>query len=146
MNPATRYLSTSMALALVATSYFVLQPRAERPGPPRPSPALSAPRPDPIVQATGSPTFLAVAVRLRAIAVKERGNLIAAYQLRYVTTGATGRSKLSEVQAYGSDATVSATGTVTGSSSFAPYRFRYVSTPPVWRVGSSWRARAFVAV
>ena len=45
MNPAARYLSTSVALALVATTYFVLQPRAERPGPPRPSPALSAPRP-----------------------------------------------------------------------------------------------------
>ena len=44
MNPATRYLSTSMALALVATTYFVFQPRPERPGPPRPSPALSAPR------------------------------------------------------------------------------------------------------
>jgi hypothetical protein len=45
MNPAARYLSTSVALALVATTYFVLQPRAERPGPPRPSPTLSAPRP-----------------------------------------------------------------------------------------------------
>ncbi len=45
MNPAVRALSTSVALALVATTYFVLQPRAERPPPPRPSPTLSAPRP-----------------------------------------------------------------------------------------------------
>jgi hypothetical protein len=45
MTLAVRYLSTSVALALAATTYFVLQPRAERPAPPRPSPALSAPRP-----------------------------------------------------------------------------------------------------
>ena len=47
MNPAVRALSTSVALALAATTYFVLQPRAESPGPPRPSSALSAPRPMP---------------------------------------------------------------------------------------------------
>jgi hypothetical protein len=45
MKPAVRYVSTSVALALVATTYFVLQPRPDRPGPPRPSAALSAPRP-----------------------------------------------------------------------------------------------------
>lgn len=45
MNAVVRHLSTSVAVALVATTYFVLQPRTERPGPPRPSPALSAPRP-----------------------------------------------------------------------------------------------------
>ena len=44
MNPAVRYLSTSVALALVATTYFVFQPRAERPGPPRPLSVGSAPR------------------------------------------------------------------------------------------------------
>ena len=45
MSPAVRSLSTSVALALVATTYFVLQPRPERPASPRPAAAVSAPRP-----------------------------------------------------------------------------------------------------
>ena len=43
MSPSARYLSTSLALALVATGYFLLQARTERLAPPRP--ALSAQRP-----------------------------------------------------------------------------------------------------
>lgn len=45
MNPPARYVSTSLALALVAAGYFLLQARMERPGPPRPAPPLAAPRP-----------------------------------------------------------------------------------------------------
>lgn len=45
MNPPVRSLSAALALVIVATAYFVLQARIERPGPPRPAPALSAARP-----------------------------------------------------------------------------------------------------
>ena len=45
MNPQVRSLAATLAVVLVAAAYFVFQARMERPGPPRPAPALSAPRP-----------------------------------------------------------------------------------------------------
>jgi hypothetical protein len=45
MNPHVRSLSAALALVIVAAAYFVFQARTERPGPPRPAPALSAARP-----------------------------------------------------------------------------------------------------
>jgi hypothetical protein len=45
MNPHVRSLSAALALVIVAAAYFVFQARIERPGPPRPAPALSAARP-----------------------------------------------------------------------------------------------------
>ncbi len=45
MNPHVRSLSATLTVVLVAAAYFVFQTRVERPGPPRPAPALSAARP-----------------------------------------------------------------------------------------------------
>lgn len=45
MNPHARSLAATLAVVLVAVAYFVYQTRIERPGPPRPAPALSAARP-----------------------------------------------------------------------------------------------------
>jgi hypothetical protein len=45
MSPHVRSLSAALALVIVAVAYFVFQARMERPGPPRPAPALSAARP-----------------------------------------------------------------------------------------------------
>ena len=45
MNPHARSLSATLAVVLVAAAYFVFQARMDRPGPPRPAPALSAARP-----------------------------------------------------------------------------------------------------
>jgi hypothetical protein len=45
MNPHLRYLSATLALVAVATAYFVLQGRGERPAPRLPTPVMSAARP-----------------------------------------------------------------------------------------------------
>ena len=45
MNPRLRYLSATLALVAVATAYFVLQSRSERPAPRLPTTVLSAARP-----------------------------------------------------------------------------------------------------
>lgn len=45
MNTHARSLAATLAVVLVAVAYFVWEARIERPGPPRPTPALSAARP-----------------------------------------------------------------------------------------------------
>ncbi len=96
-------------------------------------------RPDPYTIATG--VGLRVLDRqLIAIAVRTDGALDRAYRLSYMTAALprggglgggppVGRSLLSSVQEYGSDATVSAAGAITGGTALPPTTLSYSADP-----------------
>jgi len=73
MNPAARTLSAALALTTVATGYFLLQSRMERPVPRLPTPVLSAARPAPLP----FPPPTAREIVDRAVALDLRGEQIA---------------------------------------------------------------------
>jgi RHS repeat-associated protein len=86
------------------------------------------PRPDVVTYSTGR-GLIAQRERLEAIGVIAAGKRARAYDLRYTepVTGSTGgapRSLLTEVQEYGTDATIDAAGAVTGTA-LPPVRLRY---------------------
>ncbi|MBP6942300.1 MAG: VCBS repeat-containing protein, partial [Syntrophorhabdaceae bacterium] len=68
------------------------------------------------------------AKRLKTIEVKSGGARVRAYRLTYVTSASTSRSLLASVQMFGSDATVNASGTITGGSGLPPVTLRYDET------------------
>ena len=69
--------------------------------------------------------LMKTAKRLKTIEVQANGNLIRAYKLTYTSSAGTSRSLLSQVQQVGSDATVDATGTVTGGSRTPAVQMHY---------------------
>jgi hypothetical protein len=82
-------------------------------------------RPDPLSFATGGLSGLGRTLyRLGAVTVERGGPMIRAYRLTYVTSAATSRSLLREVQQLGTDAQVS-DGVLTGALWLPPQTFRY---------------------
>ena len=73
-------------------------------------------RPDPVTFANGS-ALGATSYRVKTIDVVVSGSRARAYKLTYSTSGSTARSLLASVQQFGRDATLDATGTVTGGTS-----------------------------
>ena len=65
------------------------------------------------------------AKRLKTIEVKANSQVVRAYQLTYTSSAGTGQSLLSQVQVYGSNATVDATGTITGGTPLPPVGLSY---------------------
>src|SRR5262249_35176483 len=63
--------------------------------------------------------------RIKTIAVTVSGARARAYQLTYTTSGTTTRSLLASVRQFGKDATLDATGTVTGGTSWPATRASY---------------------
>ncbi|HSP78408.1 MAG TPA: toxin TcdB middle/N-terminal domain-containing protein [Myxococcaceae bacterium] len=84
-------------------------------------------RPDPVTFANGSSTLGKSRYRLKTVDVTTSGSRVRAYKLSYATSGPTGRSVLTRVQQFGRDATLDATGTVTGGSALPPSTFSYDS-------------------
>jgi hypothetical protein len=83
-------------------------------------------RPDVLSFATGGLSGLGkTRYRLGSVAVTRVGAVIRAYGLTYATSETTSRSLLQQVQAFGTDATVSQDGVVTGTSWVPPQTFSY---------------------
>lgn len=74
--------------------------------------------------------------RLKTIDVRAGGDRVRAYELSYVTSSATSRSLLSSVRQLGRDATVDASGTVTGGTSLPPITMHYQGAAPAFSEGS----------
>lgn len=67
--------------------------------------------------------------RLKSIDVTANGQRVKAYALRYHQSAGTSRSLLESVQQYGADATVDASGTVTGGTSLPPISVTWQEAP-----------------
>jgi hypothetical protein len=70
------------------------------------------------------------AYRLKTIDVWGNGSRVRAYALGYTNPGATFRSILASVQQYGTDATVDASGTVTGGTALPATTFGWNGDAP----------------
>ena len=82
-------------------------------------------RPDSFTVSTaGFP--MTTAKRLKTIEVRAKNELVGAYKLTYASGGTPSHSRLTGVQHVGRDATVSATGTVTGGTTLPPVTLTYV--------------------
>ena len=82
-------------------------------------------RPDSFTVSTaGFP--MTTAKRLKTIEVRAHDALVGAYKLTYASGGTPSHSRLTGVQHVGRDATVSATGTVTGGTTLPPVTLTYV--------------------
>jgi hypothetical protein len=87
----------------------------------------AAQRPDVLSFATGGLSGLGkTRYRLGSVVVARAGALIRAYRLTYAASATTSRSLLQEVQAFGTDASVS-NGVITGSLWVPPQTFSYQS-------------------
>ncbi|MFC7280195.1 FG-GAP-like repeat-containing protein [Paractinoplanes rhizophilus] len=94
------------------------------------------PRPD--EQTFGTGTGVAIQRdRLASIDMTVLGNRVRAYALRYDQRRASPRSLLTEVQQYGRNAVLDASGHVTGGTAEPPTRLRYPAAAPL-----SWSAAA----
>ncbi len=82
-------------------------------------------RPDNDWGALGSPGFTTQWGRLKTVDVKVSGNRVRAYKLSYTSSGSTNKSLLGSVQQFGKDATVDASGTVTGGTSLPAISMTY---------------------
>ena len=80
-------------------------------------------RPDVISQAVGG--VLITSYRIKTVEVQVGTAIARVYALGYVTSAATGRSLLSTVTQYGTDATVDASGKVTGGTALPPIKASY---------------------
>jgi RHS repeat-associated protein len=105
------------------------------------------PRPDPISFANGSSTLGNSRYRLKTVDVTVSGSRVRAYRLTYAVSGPTGRSVLTSVQQFGSNATLDGSGTVTGGSAMPPVSFSYdsaglasspMTTPPTGLWSRLW--------
>lgn len=84
-------------------------------------------RPDNDWGALGAPGFTTLWGRLKTIDISVNGSRLRAYRLGYTKSGTTSRSLLTSVQQFGRDATLDASGTVTGGTSLPASTFSYQS-------------------
>lgn len=75
--------------------------------------------------ALGSPGFTVLWGRLKTIDVSVSGSRVRAYKLTYTSSGPTLKSLISSVQQFGKDATLDASGTVTGGTSLPATTMTY---------------------
>jgi RHS repeat-associated protein len=85
-------------------------------------------RPDAFNYATGISLAPNVDKRLKSVAVRQSGSLIRAYQLSYTVSSDTRRSLVSQIQQFGSNATVTSAGVVSGGTSLPADTFYYWNT------------------
>ncbi|MCJ7546373.1 MAG: FG-GAP-like repeat-containing protein, partial [Deltaproteobacteria bacterium] len=72
--------------------------------------------------------FVKTAKRLKTMEVNAGGSRVRAYKLSYTQSQGTARSLLSNIQQYGADATVNASGAVTGGSALPPITVSFPSS------------------
>jgi YD repeat-containing protein len=77
------------------------------------------------------------AKRLKTIEVTENGHLLRAYRLSYLTSIGTQRSLVSRMEHFGNDATLDATGTITGGTALPETAFTWPEATPGWTQGTS---------
>ncbi len=86
-------------------------------------------RTDPILTAVGGKVatggFTKMSYRIKTIDVKVSGSRARAYRLTYTMSATTGRSLLSSVRRFGTNATLDASGAITGGSSLSPISLSY---------------------
>ncbi|QDG74418.1 RHS repeat domain-containing protein [Labrenzia sp. PHM005] len=88
-------------------------------------------RPDAVTYAAGT-VLGTVSKRLTAVEVRSAGQMLRGYQLNYAQSPATGRSLLSGLQEFGTDAVI-AGGVVTGGTSMPAHSFQYTGAAPAVR-------------
>jgi RHS repeat-associated protein len=100
-------------------------------------------RPDPITFGNGA--FLGrTNYRLKTIDVKIGGSRARAYKLTYTTSSNSRRSLLASVRQYGRDATLDASGTVTGGSALPAANVGFYHDAPTYATaGYSWPSGGF---
>ncbi|MCP4999679.1 MAG: hypothetical protein GY933_13300 [Hyphomicrobiales bacterium] len=84
-------------------------------------------RPDPVSYATGA-SVSTVDQRLKSIDINVNGSRLRAYKLAYEQGTATGISRLTSIQMFGTDATVDGSGNITGGTSLPEDLFSYSDT------------------
>jgi RHS repeat-associated protein len=84
-------------------------------------------RSDPMTAANGQ-GFVTTRYRLKTIDVTVSGSRARAYQLTYTTSASTSRSLLASVQQFGRDATLDASGTVTGVTALPAMSFAWTAS------------------
>jgi|GEM_PF-703332 len=98
-------------------------------------------RPDPVSYATGN-AIRKITKRLKTIEMKRYGGsglqTAFAYKLGYDQSTATGFSRLTSVQQYGSDVTFDAARTITGGTSFPAYTMTYSTGAPGMQAPTLW--------
>ncbi len=94
-------------------------------------------RTDKDVGAVGSPGFTTVWGRIKTIDVTVSGNRVRAYKLAYSTSAGTSRSLLASVQQFGKDATLDASGTITGGTSLPAITASYQGGSPAFVSGNT---------
>lgn len=82
-------------------------------------------RPDLFNYATGISLAPNVDKRLKSVAVRQSASLIRAYQLSYAVSGDTRRSLVSQIQQFGSNASITSAGLVSGGTSLPADTFTY---------------------
>ncbi len=96
-------------------------------------------RPDPMSFAMGTGTLGNTVLRLKSIDVRTGVHQVRAYALTYpADSAATGRSLLGDVQMFGTDATLDASGTVTAGTSLPKTVFDYASQAAGFAAGAVW--------
>ncbi|TDC32704.1 RHS repeat-associated core domain-containing protein [Kribbella albertanoniae] len=94
-------------------------------------------RPDNEQRAAGNGVLSAVKGRIKTIDIAVGGGRVRAYKLTYATSGTTTRSLLTQVQQFGKDAVVDASGTVTGGTSLPPASATYQTGTPAFASGAN---------
>ncbi|UOX90536.1 hypothetical protein MUY14_07905 [Amycolatopsis sp. FBCC-B4732] len=97
-------------------------------------------RTDTDLRAMGNGGIRTVQGRIKTIDVSVGGSRVRAYKLTYATSDATGRSLLSAVQQFGTDAVLDAAGTVTGGTAMPPVTATYQAGAPAFVSGSNNQA------
>ncbi len=93
-------------------------------------------RPDELTYATGA-GLARTRYRLKTVDVTVNGSRARTYRLSYTTSAASGRSLLASVQQYGRNATVDASGNVTGGSALPPLTLGQDSVAMSYQSGAS---------
>lgn len=97
-------------------------------------------RTDTDLEAMGNGGLRTVQGRIKTIDVGVSGSRVRAYKLTYATSDATGRSLLSAVQQFGTDAVLDATGTVTGGTAMPAVSATYQAGAPAFVSGNDNKA------
>ncbi|OLR91813.1 RHS repeat-associated core domain-containing protein [Actinokineospora bangkokensis] len=88
------------------------------------------PRPDPDQEAIGNGALTTALGRVKTIDVTVDGARLRSYQLSYTTSASTSRSLLTAVRQFGRDATLDASGTVTGGTALPATTATYQAGTP----------------
>ncbi|MEV8372778.1 RHS repeat-associated core domain-containing protein [Kribbella sp. NPDC056861] len=94
-----------------------------------------AERTDTDVKAMGNGALRTVRGRIKTIDVRVGDDRVRAYKLTYTPSAATARSLLAEVQQFGKDAVLDATGTVTGGTAMPAVKTTYQAGAPAFVSG-----------